>query len=239
MKTPETDRILIAENKDKMNFQRIFISRMASIFTELLHEFDAIVTQVGVKAHFDLTDIDRVLNLNALSFIKSKILPTIKDPQIAGVKSTPEKVFSLMDIPPLSSFTECYDRVIQEVTAQRQRANQLNLTFSLQSNYFVIEDKEVKVDEDACEEWMDKFCRTFADSDNQKRAWTLMNNIADALNELRTMRLNPNISGASTAQEVIIQPHQSFFLKSVSRFVKLNPDSNRIEPSIHGFINYL
>src|SRR5690606_30275112 len=108
------------------------------------------------------------------------------------------------------------------------------------SDYFIIEDDEVKVNNENLEQWIDQYCRTFADSNKQKRAWKLINQIADALNELRGMHLDSGITGASTVQEQLNAQYPSIFMNSVlPRFVKLNPDTNKVEPQTLGFINYL
>src|SRR5690606_27600364 len=113
--TQNLTKILIHEESTRRTFQGVFLSNVAERLTLLLQEFNAL----ALDAEFSVSDIDSILSQNAQTFIRSKVVPTIKEATIGGLKVSPDKVFAMSDLN-LREFEAAYNGVVDYIQDTRK-----------------------------------------------------------------------------------------------------------------------
>src|SRR5690606_30153786 len=88
------------------------------------------------------------------------------------------------------AFETAYRNVTEYIQETKKKASErydLGLLVAHGSNFFLIEDTTVKVNQSTFEGWVETYCREYADSESKQKAYSLMDSIAKAINELRDL----------------------------------------------------
>lgn len=220
------EKLLLHADDKSIDFQRTLLCQLTQKLTDLIGAFNRL--DLGID--FDLTDIDKLGSgrIPALTFVRDKVLPTIENPTIAGRRTTPEKVFAMMDID-LSSFTPVYNEINDFINNEVRLAGVRELKHSIRSEFFVIKDGTVTLNEEGVEDWIDTNCKIFVQNDIQLNIYTKVKALADALNEIR------RVGNSSVRAVEVLQRNPRFFTSDWMGRLVIYDDSGVFKVN-HNFI---
>jgi len=232
--TQNLTKILIHEESTRRTFQGVFLSNVAERLTLLLQEFNAL----DLDAEFSVSDIDSILSQNAQTFIRSKVVPTIKEATIGGLKVSPDKVFAMSDLN-LREFEAAYNGVVDYIQDTRKYVSErqhLNLRIDFSHEFFSIADEVVTVNQAAFENWVEEFCRDYAETPAKLKAYHLMDTIAKSLNELRQLKPKGEYAGHNQTFNKITSSYPAIVLSSIGRLIEFNESKQEFQVKHDGYI---
>lgn len=185
----DTDgKVLVRTDTKTMNHQQNFLRMMAHHLTQLRQAWNAL----DLQPPFELADIDRVERYTGIDFVKAKVIPALSSAQVGGVKLPPDKLFELMEKPDFSGFYLALNQVLDFIKeTRRSMASYSSQSVEYNSEFFMLAEDEVTVNEEKLLKWYDQHCHTYAASENQVRVFNCLKKLADAMNELKSTDLPP------------------------------------------------
>jgi hypothetical protein len=220
MKTEQSSkrprRTLLFVDTASVEFQRTFINRLCVALNDLLSDYHAL----GIQAEFQISDIDKLRYHTAQNFIKSKVLPTIKKPDIGGQSIPPEGVFDLMQLD-VSAFGEKLEAVKNIIKDFQQNAVWYNKKYLFDSSFFTIDEGEIIQNVTGFDQWIEDNCKIYVANDKQELVYGAIKEIANALNSLKT------IGNEQLTPIYQLKKHpQSFFSQGLQRMIKCDEKGN-------------
>ena len=221
-KDEKQSKVLLYIDEGALKSQRTYLRVLADRFTLLAKEWNSL----DLKPEFMLQDIDRVERHSPEDFIKLKVIPALKEQSLGGVKASPEKIYELMDKPDFTLFNVAYSNVLKFI--KETRANQIarmEKAVEYNSAFFILDNGELSVNEQRLKIWYEKNCQVFAATPNQEKAWKCLQQLAQAMNEMKTVENSTSTQYRTTVWNLRRDP--GFFLRnSMDKLLKVDEEGN-------------
>ncbi|MBX2969434.1 MAG: hypothetical protein KF803_08675 [Cyclobacteriaceae bacterium] len=227
-KSETNGKTLLRIDTETMDRQRNFLRMMAHHLTQVCEAWN----DLDIQPAFELADIDRVERYSGIEFVKAKVIPALSGTQIGGVKLPPERLFELMEKPDFSGLYLALNEVVGFIKdTRRTLASYGHQSVEYNSDFFVLEEGEVKVNEQKLLKWYDQHCHTYAATENQVKVFNCLKKLADAMNELKQTDLPPpNSQARRTTYDLKIHPG-SFMRHEMSALLKVD-DGGTFLPNV-------
>lgn len=182
------NRVLLSENKEKAEAQRIF----NEIALEKLNAIRSIFNRLRI-GELSLRDLEMIGSGNWRGVIKSKLLNKTKDIQVAGFPIKADKAIELLDLDSTEfelAVSEFGDWFRREVSQSRMN----NSTIELNKQFFKLTDTGFIIDVAHVDKWVNTTCNIYTTNPTQVKVHKLVNQLCDTLNELQSIKLDPTTS---------------------------------------------
>lgn len=216
------NRILIHEDSLGISRAEEYVTGLAHCLTKVLIEFNALETSASISIS-DLLAISSASPESVENFIKDKILSASNGEAVfGGIKIDRLKLKSMMEIPSLKRLLASIEEVKEYRSndfAFRQRAYEGITGF----RDFIIQDKEVKFDQESFEKFCDVKLRIYARTEKELEAFKGVTKIVELLNEVVAPFEN-NIHNPSQARSGYWTIE-----RNISKVFKFNTQSEKFE----------
>lgn len=215
-------RTLLFTNEEKAHGQKAFLEGIKPKLNELLSEY----YKIGINVPFDIADLKKILNNDALSFIKEKALPITKNVEINSIKLKPANVFEMMDFN-TSDFQTKFIEVQSYLRDQIKNSTVWYGKFgvSFESDFFTLKDNSFEIEEEYFNQWAEKKCNVYANGEAQIKICNTLTNLCKALNSLKDIAPSKSVDRgvffSQVSTETLKRTPERFINEELSALIKV------------------